>query len=878
MRRVFFLSQTSQKWAQHLTPLLLVLTLAACNLDQAALPTPNDQNLIFVTATGGLPTANAEGVVVITATPPPSLVTESGANPLFTPVVGAVDVPVQNGSTDANSVAQNPIDPASVGQNPPVNVAPVENASTESLMTQARLLAQQGYFERAVEVYQSVLNQGDAAPAPLRAEAAYRLGRAALKDGLFDQAVTAFTLLISQFPQDALTPGAYFLRGDAYLGLSQWQPAISDYQTYLTAHPGLIDSYVYERVGDAQLSLGQTEAALQSYQQAVNTGRTLVPLLVLREKIAKIFLGLNRTNEAVAQYDAILTIAKNAPYRASIDFAAAKAILDSGDNAAGLARVNRVFNEYMGTQTAYLALQTLTAKGIEIDGYKRGKVSYLYGDYQGAIDAFNDYSSNFPISQIPADLYLQLGRAYREIGNPAAAVVAFQSIVQNYPTDPLFGEALLEQGRTRFLSNDIPGAIQSYLGVARDYSSLPNTAAEALWRAGYLYGTNGDPTRSREIFLQMAEKYPNNTWTVNGLFLAASAAMSTQEWAAAETLYGRLTLLTSGEEKAGAYLWLGRLAQQRNDSQGAEAAFDQAIAAAPDSYFAARAADIRLGRAPFQAPTQVRFAFDEVADKAVAEEWLRRTFPAITQTGDLSTLSTTLAADSRFVRGNELWAMGANTDALQEFTAILDEARAAGDALTSYQLALYFRDQGAYLSSIVAGADVINAAKVATLDAPPFIARLRYPAYYHELVSAEAADYGFDPLLMIALTRQESLFDATATSVADARGLTQVMPATGQYIAGSLGMNEFRVSDLNRPYIGVRFGAFYLAEQLRLFNGNAAAALAAYNAGPGRVLDWYKLSGGEMDLFVTTIPFEETRLYIERIYGHYAMYRALYGE
>lgn len=873
----FFLKQPMR--ARALMPLVLPLVLAACNLDQGALPTPDDQNLIYVTATSGLPTANAEGVIVITATPQPGVITDAGAHPLLTPVPvgGSVDVPVQNVASDPNAVAQNSVDPAALGQNPPVNVAPVENASAETLMAEARLLAQQGYYERSVEVYQTVLNQGDAAPAALRAEAAYRLGQAALKDGLFDQAVTAFTLLISQFPQDKLTPSAYFLRGDAYLGLSQWQPAISDYQTYLTAHPGLIDSYVHERVGDAQLSLGQTDAALQSYQKAVDAGRTIVPLLVLREKLAKIFLDLNRTNEAVAQYDAILTIARNAPYRASMDYAAAKAILDSGDNAAGLARMNRVFNDYMGTQTAYLAMQTLTANGIQIDGYKRGKVSYLYGDYQGAIDAFNDYSSNFPTSQIPADLYLQLGRAYREIGNPAAAVVAFQSIIQNYPNDPLFGDALLEQGRTRFLSNDIPGAIQSYLNIARDYSSLPNVAAEALWRAGYLYGTNGDPTRSREIFLQMADKYPNNTWTINGLFLAASAAMATQEWQIAETLYGRLALLAVGEEKSAAYLWLGRLAQQRNDPAAAEAAFDQAIAAAPDSYFAARAADIRLGRAPFQPPAQVRFTFDEAADKAAAEDWLRATFPTITQTGDLSVVSPTLAADPRFIRGNALWAMGANADALQEFTAILDEARAAGDALTSYQLAVYFRDQGAYLSSIVAAADVINAGRVATLNAPPFIARMRYPAYYHELVSAEAAQHGFDPLLMIALMRQESLFDTNATSVADARGLTQVMPATGQYIAGSLGMNEWRVSDLNRPYIGVRFGAFYLAEQLRLFNGNAAAALAAYNAGPGRVLDWFKLSGGEIDLFVTTITIEETRLYIERIYGHYAMYRALYG-
>jgi len=851
------LNRRAQIRAASLIPILALL-LAACNLDQQALPTPDTNNQIFVTATPGLPTANAEGVIVITATP------AEAANAF----------PTQDTATGQNGVAT-PLDATAINQSPPTAAVPVVPA--DQLMTQARTLAQQGYYEQAVAAYQAILNQGEAAPAPLRARAAYRLGQAALKDGLFDQAVTAFTLLITQFPQDALTPGAYFLRGDAYLGLSQWQPATADYQTYLTQHPGVIDSYVYERLGDAELSQGQTDSALTSYTQAITAGRTLVPLLVLREKVAKILLDLQRTNDAIAQYDAILAIAQNSAYRASIDYAAAKAILDSGDNAAGLARMNRVFNDYMTTHSAYLAMQTLTASGIQIDGYKRGKVSFLYGDYQGAIDAFNDYSSNAPASEIPADLYLLLGQAYREIGNPAAAVVAFQSIVQNKPTDPLFGQALLEQGRTRFLSNDIPGAIQTYQRIARDYNQLPTVAAEALWRVGYLYGTNGDTARSREVFVQMADQYPNSEWTINGLFLAASAAMSTQDTATAENLYGRLTLLTTGENKAAAYLWLGRLAQQRGDMAAAQSAFDQAIAAAPESYFAARAQDIRLGRTPFQPPAIVNFTFDEGADKASAEDWLRRTFPTITQAGDLAAISPKLAADPRFIRGRELWAMGAVTDAMKEFSAILDEARAAGDALTSYQLAVYFKDQGAYLSSIVAAADVINDAKVATLDAPTFIARMRYPAYYHELVTQEAAQYGFDPLLMIALLRQESLFDTNATSSADARGLSQVMPATGQYIAGTLGMNEFRVSDLNRPYISVKFGVYYLAEQLKRFNGNAAAALAAYNAGPGRVLDWYKLAGGEIDLFVTAITIEETRTYIERIYGHYAMYRALYG-
>jgi soluble lytic murein transglycosylase len=78
--------------------------------------------------------------------------------------------------------------------------------------------------------------------------------------------------------------------------------------------------------------------------------------------------------------------------------------------------------------------------------------------------------------------------------------------------------------------------------------------------------------------------------------------------------------------------------------------------------------------------------------------------------------------------------------------------------------------------------------------------------------------------------------------------------------------------------VGIAFGAFYLDEQLKLFDRNEAVALAAYNAGPGYTLDWYRLSGGDVDTFVTTITFDETRRYVQRIYSHYSIYRELYGQ
>ncbi|MCA9986447.1 MAG: transglycosylase SLT domain-containing protein, partial [Anaerolineales bacterium] len=72
--------------------------------------------------------------------------------------------------------------------------------------------------------------------------------------------------------------------------------------------------------------------------------------------------------------------------------------------------------------------------------------------------------------------------------------------------------------------------------------------------------------------------------------------------------------------------------------------------------------------------------------------------------------------------------------------------------------------------------------------------------------------------------------------------------------------------------------AFYLDQQLDGFDGNVHAALAAYNAGPGNAARWYEVAGDDIDLFVETIDFTETRLYVERIYLGHAIYRHLYGQ
>ena len=799
-------------------PLLMALSLlvCACNLSPTDLPdlTPNQDNIIYVTAT-----------------PRPVLPTDAPSTPP-------------------------PIDPAALLQ------------LGDSYM-------RNGYLEDAAGMYRTLFHYGETVDAPYRTAAAFRWGQATLRDGYFQQAADALTLLISQFPAAEEAPQAYFLRGDAWLGLSQWDLAIDDFQQYLDRRPGLIDSYVYERIADARIALGQNEAALQNYERAVQAKRSKVPLLILREKLAQIHIHLGQHAAAVAQYDAILAVARNIPYRANISLAAAQTLLDGGGIEAGLERMNLVFSQYAETATAYQALQQLVAQGQTFDGLQRGRAAYIAGDYQAAIQAFNDYTSSQPAA-IPAELHLMLGRAYRAIGNSDAALVAFQTIIDHAPQSPLLGDALLERGRTRFLAGDIPAAIALYLAIPDNYGYLAEAAGEALWRAGYLHGTEGQAGLSRQVFTRLADEYPNHELAGNGLLIAASAAETSAEWAIAENLYERIAALTRGDDQAAAYLRVGQLALRRGEENAADAAFDLAVAAAPDSYFAARAADIRAGQSPFQPPATYQFSFDVPADALAAESWLRQTFD-IEESGDLWRLSAALNEEARMMRGRELHAVGAFDEAFTEFEDLVNDARQNGDVLASYRLAVYLRGIGVFRESIIAASDVIIASKTGTLEAPPFIARLRFPDYYMDIIRPLAEERGLDPLLMLSLIRLESLFNTYATAAAGEKGLMQVIPNTAAYIAEQLDWQDYQHSDLFQPYAGVAFGAYYLDEQMDLFEGSAVAALAAYNAGPGNAYAWNALSGGDPDLFMTAITIDSTRRYVQYIYRNYNIYRALYS-
>ncbi len=149
---------------------------------------------------------------------------------------------------------------------------------------------------------------------------------------------------------------------------------------------------------------------------------------------------------------------------------------------------------------------------------------------------------------------------------------------------------------------------------------------------------------------------------------------------------------------------------------------------------------------------------------------------------------------------------------------------------------------------------------------------LTLPLKHEDVIRQQASEKGVDAALLAAVIYSESKF-SDATSSAGARGLMQITPDAAEEIERLSGGTTFKLDDLSDPEINIRYGTFLLRELLDRYDGDEAAALAAYNAGPGNADEW-----GGADLNVSDIPFPETRAYVEEVLDKRDAYRDTYAK
>ncbi len=669
-----------------------------------------------------------------------------------------------------------------------------------------------------------------------RAEASAALGVTYMENGRYTDAIPLFA------GQEA---SLHLAR--AYEGAGESEAAIETYTAYGAANPEM-GAYVQRAIAQNYLLLGDRAAAIEAYEASLDAPQHYRVAVDTRIALAQFYEADGRFQEAIAHYDAIRNIAQTENTKGQMAYLSGLAALADGDEFEAHTRFETAVNHHPTAPAAYESLILLVEAEWTVDEFQRGLVDFYAGAYEPAAAAFNRVLATEPND---AEARLYLAKTYEAAGNLTAAYDALAQYRLNEPE-----KAIIEKADMAARAND-GDAISFYAAYLEQYPS-GEFAPHAAWQTAVL---SPDWDTAVTNFQAFALAFPEHEDAAESLFRAGWAASQTDvTFERANELWRQAVTLYPDEEfGAKAAVWLLRRGEEVDG-----------IPLSTD-FYALRVDDMMNGRSPFTRPSAPLFPVPS-ADQNEAEAWLAAQLDA----AKIDPLPPALATDERLLIGTKLWEGGLYEAAKLELEALRHDAE--DDPLKTYQLALYFRELGLYSSSILAAADLIEAAGATVFTAPPFIGRLAYPIYYDELVMEAADEYGYDPLIQFALLRQESLYESFARSGAAAQGLSQVIPETGAYIAQRLNWPEYVNEDLYKPYVGITFGGYYLAQQIEAFDGTIHAALAAYNGGPGNAAGWYGTAGDDIDLFVETVNFPETRSYIERIYSGYDIYRYLYSE
>lgn len=736
--------------------------------------------------------------------------------------------------------------------------------SRESLLALAADQRLAGEYEAMAQTLQEVLNrQPNATQAR---EARYGLAEAALLLERFDEASERLTALLNEGVDDAWHARGLFLLARAHEAAGRHTAAIDAYQRYRALQTPLEPYAALRQAAQARVA-GRTDEAIRAYeyvaQQPIARSRRAEAL----ENLITIYSEMGRTDLVLARYRDVLSFAAGPGYRPGVLLRAARV---AGATDEARAWLREIVTRYPQRSEALEAVQLLLHD--PEGGLSPLEAAHVYFTHEQFANALTLYDAALAGALSEADrfearrrraLCLRAQALYDEALHELGALAQQRPIVTITAT----AQAELDYVQTAGWSGNVTWAIDGYRRFATRFPDH-ELAAEALWRALQLQQRVGDTAGARATALELGRTYPRSRQAHLALEQAGMQWYRAGERDTAIAAWQLLGDGASGWWSAYGHFWAGNALSQAGQAEAAGARLQAAIAAAPHSFYAQRARELlninEEGTTPLGSGPSAE-------EQQAVVDWITSWHAT-----DIGDVFEEVTYSPEATRARELHALDLRNEARDEWFAARD--RWNDDPLRLWHLALAAHDDAQpYVALKIAERIVeLGPDQQITPSTPTGLLRLIYPTPYARVVQREAATFGIDPRLLYGLIRQESLFNPDATSWVGARGLGQVMPATGEGIAQNLGVEHYHADLLYRPAVSIRFGAHYISHQLRAFDNNILVAASAYNGGPGNAARWLQ-NTPDRDLFPELIDYRETRDYVKIVYGNWGMYRLLYA-
>lgn len=425
-----------------------------------------------------------------------------------------------------------------------------------------------------------------------------------------------------------------------------------------------------------------------------------------------------------------------------------------------------------------------------------------------------------PDLDVDAERLYALSQAYRTEKKEPEMFAALNTLAQTYPVSKWNEDGLMAAGNYHWVQLEREQAAAAYQRVL---DSFPNGkhAYNCEWRIAWVAYLDHQPDADDRL-TNFLVKYPTSANAVDALY------------------------------------WLGRSAERGGNIPHARSFYNKAVERFPETYFgiaaAARLAKLGAGE---ENPAE----FLEKIPPAPALRPFDEPIPA--------------AAEERWQRAQALRGIAFDSSAEQEMKNAYFASPSSRFLVEAAQAAF---DQGHFGAGMsYARSAVPNADARKFIDVPIEVWKALFPLPYEAALRREAAKNDFDPMFAAGLIRQESTFQSDAVSHKNAIGLMQLLPKTGKLLARQIKVRYVK-NKLFDPDYNIELGMVYIANLVQQF-GSPEAAAAAYNAGEDRIAAWKaERNYEEIPELVESIPFTETREYVQIVLRNAQLYRMIYGQ
>jgi peptidoglycan lytic transglycosylase len=461
------------------------------------------------------------------------------------------------------------------------------------------------------------------------------------------------------------------------------------------------------------------------------------------------------------------------------------------------------------------------------------------GDAASVATLTEQFAAQFPANSSYSEALTLLADTYKKQGKREDAIRVWQEIAARY-SDSTAGVVALFRCATQLWNADRNDeALQLFERITQQYPRH-SQAADAWYAIGRIHQERKADAQATAAFERLATLFPGSQLAREGRWRQAWMAYRRGDFADAGRRFAALARSADGTaEGESALYWQARTLEQQGQSEQAAQSYYHLVRRYPDSYYALLA-ERRLGVSPSP-------IFNGDID-------LGASAPPMSAT-----------AAAHYQRSLELRAIGLSGFARRELDAVKDNTPRE-PAYNRFFLNEYNQVEGHHAA--------LRFAQSLARNGGNWIHYL-YPQAYWATVSDQARAKRLDPYLVLALMRQESVFDPDVISPAQAYGLMQLLPTTAARVAGVAAGTPLPLTD---PQFNIETGMAYLRQLLDRYNGNTVQALAAYNGGENAVDRWLKRYPGlAEDEFVEHISYRETRNYVKQVLKNYRTYQRLYG-